>query len=154
MKGQVTQLDSNRLIELLTQQRDLYRGLRDLSERQRNMISGDRPELLLSILRERQDLVTSLARLNEELGPYRRNWDAMYAALPEAQRGQASEILHEINGLLRDILRTDQEDSALLSARKQTIGAELSNASDGRTANAAYAQQAKPKKQPGADLSG
>ena len=78
-----SQLDPSQLIDLLAQQRDLYMRLRDLSDKQRTMIAGDRPELLLNILRERQDLVTSLARLNDQLAPFRRNRDAMYAALPE-----------------------------------------------------------------------
>ncbi|MCK4340165.1 MAG: hypothetical protein KAY37_00390 [Phycisphaerae bacterium] len=135
MKGQATQFDPARLVDLLTQQRDLYRSLHELSEKQRSMISGDRPELLLNILRDRQDLVASLARLNEELGPYRRNWDAVYAALPDEQRSRSSEVLHEINGLLRRILRSDQEDSALLSARKQAIGTEIADTSGGQAAN-------------------
>jgi hypothetical protein len=106
------------LIALLTQQRDLYLKLRVLSDKQRSMISGDRPGLLLEILQERHDLVAALARLNESLSPFRRDWDANYAALPEEERGQASALLREINGLLAAILRTDQEDEALLAARK------------------------------------
>lgn len=154
MKDQVSQLNAQRMIELLTQQRDLYQGLRELSVKQRTMISGDRPELLLNILRDRQDLVTSLARLNDELGPYRRNWDSLYAALPEADRAAASAVLHEINGLLREILRADQEDSALLSARKQAVGAELADAAGGRAANDAYARQSRAGGPHAADLTG
>jgi hypothetical protein len=154
MNGQTTPPDAERLISLLTQQRDLYRNLRELSEKQRSMISGDRPELLLNILRDRQDLVTSLARLNEQLGPFRRDWDAMYAALPAAQRQHASQVLHEINDLLRTILRTDQEDGALLSARKQSIAGELSDVSGAQTANQAYARQRGSGGSQSADLTG
>ena len=136
------QLDPTRLIDLLIRQRELYTSLRELSQRQRGLIAGDRPEKLPTILRERQDLVTALAKLNDDLGPYRRNWDPMYAALPEQVRSQASALLHEINGLLRNILRTDQEDGALLSARKQAIATEMNGASSAQTANAAYARQA------------
>lgn len=148
------QLDSTRLMDLLGKQRDLYRGLRELSEKQRSMIAGDRPELLLGILRHRQDLVTTLARLNEELGPFRRNWDSVYAALPDPQRRQASEILHEVNSLLHVILRTDQEDGALLSARKQAVGEEIADVSGGQAANAAYARQAEAGDARAADVTG
>lgn len=148
-------LDPAELIDLLTQQRDLYRKLHELSDRQRALISGDRPEMLLTILRDRQDLVASLARLNDALAPYRRNWDEMYAALPDARRGAASALLQEINGLLRVILRTDQEDTALLSARKQSVAGELAGLAGGRTANAAYARQSIPASAASAaDLSG
>ncbi len=134
-------LDPHRLIALLTQQRDYYHRLRELSDKQRSMIAGDRPELLLTILRQRQELVAALARLNNDLGPFRRNWDAMYAALPEAIRSEASQILQEINGLLRVILRNDQEDTALLSARKQAVAGDMAALSGGRAANTAYARQ-------------
>lgn len=142
MSNTPNQPDPNRLTALLRKQRDLYLRLRDLSDKQRTMISGDRPEQLITILRDRQNLVTSLAQLNEQMGPYRRNWDSAYSALPAEQRTEASELLQEINGLLRVILQTDQEDSALLAARKQAVANSLSEISGGQTANAAYGRQA------------
>jgi hypothetical protein len=150
-----SQLDPNRLITLLEQQRDMYLKLRELSDKQRSLIAGDRPELLLGILRDRQDLVTALARLNDQLGPFRRNWDALYAALPEDRRTHASGLLQEINGLLRVILRTDQEDGALLSVRKQAVAASIADLSGGRTANTAYARHTGPTSGPAAaDITG
>jgi hypothetical protein len=142
MKTAVAQLEPMELLTLLEQQRDLYRRLRELSDKQRSVIAGDRPEMLLGILRDRQDLVAALARLNDRLAPYRRNWDSMYAALPEAQRAGASELLQEINGLLRVILRTDQEDGALLAARKQSVAVQAAGLTSGRAANTAYGRQA------------
>ena len=135
-------LDPQRLLTLLGEQRGLYQRLRELSERQRTLITGDRPEMLLNILRERQSLVGGLARLNEQLAPFRRNWDGVYAALPEPLREQANQLLQEINGLLRVILRTDQEDTSILAARKHAVGEQIGQMSGGRSANTAYAQQA------------
>lgn len=147
--------EPERLLTLLTRQRDLYRKLRELSELQRSTISGDRPERLLNILRDRQGLVTSLAQLNDEMGPFRRHWDATYDALPEKHRDHASGLLQEINGLLRVILRTDQEDSALLSARKQAVAGNIADLSGGQVANSAYAKQTGATSKPtGADVTG
>ncbi len=155
MNVPAAQLDPRQLVSLLGQQRDLYLRLRQLSDKQRTMISGDQPELLLSILRDRQDLVTGLARLNDDLAPYRRRWDALYTALPEDERARASAYLQEINELLRVILRTDHEDSALLSARKQAIAGEIAEASGGQVANRAYAQQGNaPMNSRAADMTG
>jgi hypothetical protein len=137
-----TQPTPERLLTLLKKQRDLYLRLRELSERQRSLISGDRPELLLNILRDRHALVTALAAVNEELSPYRRDWQRVYEALPEVTRHSASELLEEINGMLQVILTADHEDQALLSARKQAVARSLSDVSGGRAANAAYARQA------------
>lgn len=141
MEDALSQLDTNRLIHLLGQQRELYLQLRDLSDRQRALIASDSPDLLLSILRDRQTLVAALVRLNEQLTPYRRDWEAVQATLSDDVRQQAAQLLEEINDLLRNILRVDQEDGALLSARKQAVAQSLSEVSGGRTANAAYARQ-------------
>lgn len=149
-----TSTDPERLVTLLTRQRELYRGLRTLSERQRATISGDRPELLLEILRERQDIVAALARLNEELGPFRRNWDSAFGGLPENRRAETTELLSEINALLRTILKTDQEDSALLAARKSAISAQLAEVSGSRAVGAAYARQASSGGAVSADIRG
>jgi len=129
------------LIPLLKEQRDLYLKLKDLSDRQRDTIAGDRPEQVLNILRDRQQLVTALSKVNEKLSPIRRNWQEIYEQLPEVTRHTAQGLLNEINGMLQVILRTDQEDQALLSARKQAVARSLSSVADGRTANAAYARQ-------------
>lgn len=145
-------LDTRELLTLLTQQRDLYRRLRELAERQRALICGERPELLLNILSERQGLVASLTRLNEQLAPYRRRWDELYAGFAEPIRLQAATLLAEINETLRVIIATDQEDTALLSARKEAVGRELGTLAGGQSANAAYARQSHPSVAGGADL--
>jgi len=148
-------LDPKRLIALLSEQRDLYHRLRELSEQQRSLISGDRPEQLLNLLRERQTLVGALARLNDQLAPFRRQWEGLYRGLPDELRDQANNLLQEINGLLRVILKTDQEDSALLSARKQSVGQAVAKLAGGQSANAAYARQAAERPGPhAADVTG
>jgi hypothetical protein len=144
-----------RLIKLLREQRDLYRRLQDLSERQRNLISGDRPELLLNVLRDRQTLVIALAKVNEQLSPYRRNWQSVYESLPEVTRHTAAGLLDEIDGMHQGIVKTDEEDQALLSARKQTVAHSLNDVSGGRLANTAYARHGGSAGQAGAaDMTG
>ena len=143
------------LIELLKEQRDLYRRLQELSLRQRRLIAGDRPELLLNVLRDRQTLVLAAAKINEQLSPYRRDWERICAALPEEVHRSAAGLLVEIDGLLQVILQADQEDQALLSARKQAAARSLSDVSGGRAANAAYAPQASRTDEGGAaDMTG
>jgi hypothetical protein len=146
--------DATQLLALLGQQRDLYDRLRDLSERQRNLISGERPEMLLDILRDRQSLVMALARVNEELSPYRRDWERTYSRLNAETRASVGVLLNRINGTLQAILRTDHEDGALLAARKQAVGRAMDEVSDNRVANAAYAQHSFRASDRRADLTG
>lgn len=152
--AETMQLDANQLVGLLRQQRDVYQSLRTLSEKQRNLITDNRPDLLLSILKDRQDLVAALARLNEQLGPYRRNWDAMYARLPEPPRAEAAALLHDINRLLREILQSDQEDGALLATRKQAVSDEVAGLRGTATASMAYARPAGSPAPARADITG
>lgn len=135
------QAHSGKALALLSLQRDLYLRLRELAGQQRALISGDAPELLLNLLTERQAIVSRLARLNEELAPLRRNWDATLAALPPHERDTLRDLLAEINSLLRSILVTDESDGSLLAARKQQTGQELQQLSGRQVAARAYAQQ-------------
>lgn len=146
--------DADRLVTLLAEQRDLYRTLQTLSDRQRTLISGDRPELLLNILRERQDVVASLARLNEALGPFRRQWNAAYASLPESRRVEVSSLMNEISSLLRRILQTDQEDGALLAVRKSATGSQIAELTGVRAAGVAYAAPQAPAASSISDVQG
>ncbi len=134
--------DPDHLVTLLRRQRELYAALRALSEQQRSTLSGDRPERLLEILRERQDIVSSLSTLNEDLGPYRRNWDSTLGRLPESHRKVVGELHGEINGLLRVILKTDEEDAELLAVRKSAVSAQLAELGGRRAATVAYARTA------------
>jgi hypothetical protein len=142
MENGTEQVAPERLVKLLREQRDLYQRLRDLSERQRNLISGDRPELLLNVLRDRHTLITALANINTQLSPYRRDWQRVYAALPEVTRHTVSGLLEEIDRMHQVIAKTDEEDQTLLSARKQGVARSLNDVCGGRLANTAYARHA------------
>jgi hypothetical protein len=131
--------NGHEVVTLLTLQRDLYLRLRELAGQQRELISGAAPEVLLNLLTERQTIVNRLARLNEQLAPYRRNWEATYASLPLPARDAATALLAEINALLRTILQTDEQDGALLAARRQQTAREISALDGRRNAAAAYA---------------
>lgn len=146
--------DSERLIKLLSRQRVLYQKLKELSERQRGMISGDRADLLLGILQERQGHVNELVLLNQQLSPFRRDWDQTLASLADDAREMVSKLLAVINSLLSGILATDKEDGALLSARKQMVASELSGLSGGRIANQCYARSMPATGTSSADLTG
>jgi len=140
------------LVKLLREQRDLYLQLRDLSRRQRSLVSGDRPELLLDVLAGRQRIVTQLAAINDELAPCRSDWPSTYDRLPPDMQIQVTAMVKEINETLQVILTADQEDGRLLSARKAAVQRTLSSFGGGQAANAAYGGQPPPSGS--ADLSG
>ncbi|MGE3180326.1 MAG: hypothetical protein AB7N71_01750 [Phycisphaerae bacterium] len=144
----------NEVIALLTLQRDLYRRLSELARAQQSLITDNQPEILLKTLTERQSIINRLARLNEQLGPYRRTWERTYSNLRDDQRGLVNGLLDDINSMLRTILHRDQEDSQRLAARKQTAAAELREIQTHSTANTAYGAPAISKSAIAADITG
>jgi len=143
------------LMRLLIEQRDLYRDLEALSQRQRSCITSDQPEALLDVLSRRQRIIQALGRLNERLAPYRECWAQVYGQLSESARRQAAGYLAEIDSLLRAILLADREDGAMLSVRRDTLSGELSRSVDGQAANSAYGRQARASLDGGsADMTG
>ena len=61
--------------ELVRSQRDLYRSLHRLAERQRRLIAADDPSALLSLLSQRQRITQSLVELGQRLAAT--GWDLL-----------------------------------------------------------------------------
>jgi hypothetical protein len=126
---------------LLTRQRDLYRQLHGLAERQRELIAADDADGLLRLLSQRGRLVECLKRWAEELAPLRERGPAIVEAMSEAARARARELVTEANELVQQILKQDAADTAALSGRKEAVARELAQTALGRTAQAAYAER-------------
>jgi len=133
--------DSAYWLRLLGRQRDLYRALHTLAQRQRHLIAGDHPEALLDILQQRHRLVRALARLNARLTPVRDDWANATANWPEAARRLAENLLAETREIMHDVLASDEQDSQLLAARQQALSQQVRAIPDARAANRAYARQ-------------
>ena len=154
MTHELAECTPQQAIELLRAQRGLYAQLRSLAERQRSVISGDRPEAVLDILAQRKRIAAALADSNAQLAPARRDWAATCRALSEPERQELSDLLAEINGNLQGLLRSDAEDGALLEARRQSMGELVRESLDGRGANRAYALPPTTDGGAAADLTG
>jgi hypothetical protein len=133
---------SGRLVELLEEQRECYRLVKHLAERQRRLITDQDPEALLDVLGERQRLVDRLRELNKALQPFRQEWANTYTQMRSDRRQHVQEVLDDINTLLGSIMVTDAEDSRLLAASREGIRGQIKSTVSGRVANSAYASHA------------
>ena len=113
----------------------------DLARRQR-LITGNRPEQLLTVLADRQTLLDELHQLAERMRPYQERWPDLRATLHQGKVDEIDRLLKEVNQLLRGILEKDKADAQLLAAQKQTTGAAIASCKAGRKAETAYATQA------------
>jgi len=126
------------LMGLLDRQRQLYRHLQSLVDRQAEWVSAGNPDGLLQVLAQRQTLLEDVKKTNDALLPFRQRWDAVCQMLDEQQRSQVTEAVNEINQRLQTIMQRDQKDSEMLQLRCRKIGQQLQMARIGRTAVRAY----------------
>jgi hypothetical protein len=146
MSTQVNPADSidagvDAMVGLLTEQRGLYERLAALSDSQRELITGQRTEQLLTVLAERQTVLADLERLAARIRPFQAEWPRLRARL-SADRVQGVEVLlTDIQRLLGGILQKDRDDAQLLAARKQTTAAAVTTCGTGKRADAAYNAQ-------------
>ena len=126
------------LLGLLERQRQLYRTLQALADRQAELVSAGNPDGLLQVLAQRQTLLEEVKKTNDALLPFRQRWDAICQMLDDQQRTQVSAAINEINERLQAIMRRDQKDSEMLQLRCRKIGQEMQTSRVGRTAMRAY----------------
>ncbi|MFQ5489580.1 MAG: hypothetical protein ACE5GE_02560 [Phycisphaerae bacterium] len=133
---------ARRVLDLLRRQRGLYRNLRRLADRQRHLIHEGDSSPLLSLLCDRQKLTESLLQVGRELAPHRERWSQTRGQLDPGYRLEAEEIIAEVNGLLGEIIKLDEEDARLLSSRRTQTAGMLRTHRNTQRAVSAYAATA------------
>jgi len=88
------------LIHLLTQQRLLYRQLRELAQKQSSLVDGNNPEMLLRVLAGRQRIIDHLGGIDRDLKPIRAQWQQIAKTLPPSQRQEAQQLVEEVQEIL------------------------------------------------------
>jgi len=136
--GQTNESAASEIASLLAEQRDLYMQLSQLTEKQRGLITGDEPERLLTLLAQRQQLIERLQTVGRRLKPYQANWRQVRGRLPESDGRRIDGLVGEINTLLAGIMKQDETDAALLSARKGETHRAIGTVQTGRQADRAY----------------
>lgn len=142
--------DIDELVAILTRQRDLYAHLRQIGQKQSDLVERGAAEALLELLAQRQRFIDELSDLNERLAPFREDWPRVWRQVPESRRAMVSELLNTVSDTLSRILEQDDQDRARLAASQDKVKAELGRVSGAAVAVRAYAGQARrPSATPG-----
>lgn len=128
------------ILVMLREQRDLCARLGELSDCQRDLITGEAADRLLSVLSERQTLLDRLSTLGARLRPLQQRWREIRACMDAASAEAADRLVAEVNALLSAVLVRDEADAQLLSARRQVAGQEIAELRQTRVAGSAYAR--------------
>ena len=136
------------LLVLLRRQKEYYEELNALARRQRELISTGRCEDLLSVLGERQKIVTAIGKVHREALPYQEAWNEIRDLLPADRRSEVQAVIAELRELLDGLLKHDREDCDELVTRKKQIAEQLTAAVKGREATQAYAGEGRSDRSP------
>ncbi len=138
-------------LPVFSRQRDLYRQLEALSQRQGQLVADSDAEALLGLLGQRQRLLDELDGLNVQLQPYRADWREHLAGMATDERAQVAGLVDEIAALRDAIVAQDDRDFQRLRLAQGKVGAELGKtANQGRAMNSyrgaatAYSRQGNP----------
>ncbi|MBB6430730.1 flagellar protein FlgN [Algisphaera agarilytica] len=129
---------ADQLIEMLTQQRDLYKSLEALSGKQQEIIAQGQAEQLLGVLSERQVIVDRLTQINQDLSPLRGRMSEIAEASTEAKRQLLRSLVDEVQAMLESIIQRDEQDRQSLEASKAQVGQELAKVKTAPAAINAY----------------
>jgi hypothetical protein len=132
-------------LAVLTRQRDLYRMLKALADRQRSCITGGRSEELLTLLAERQKVVEQLSGLDESVKTLRERWSHLYWGMGASQRKTADALVAEVQSVLAEVLAADDQDARLLSAKIAGGKRDSLAAVESRRAHQAYGAATGPR---------
>ena len=137
----------NPIIAALEEQVACYRKLARLAEAQREHVQQSHTEGLLSVLRNRQEILDQLARLESIVMPAKRRWSEFLGEIESSARGRAEQMLAETRRLLEQIMASDRTDVLALEQRKLNLGKEIKQAAGARQINRNYAVAAYGQRQ-------
>jgi hypothetical protein len=126
----------------LSAQLDCYRKLAKLSELQSGYVRQNLTDQLLDVLQQRSGLLAEIARLEQSVGPLRREWSEVSVGLDDDTRSRLQAMLSETKTLLHQITTADQDDVLLLQQRKLNVGKQIQATQTARKVNTRYAAAA------------
>ncbi len=145
--------DGNEIIVALEEQVGCYRKLARLAEAQREHVQRSNMEgRLLEVLKNRQEILDQLGKLEGIIKPAKARWAEFVAELDGETRARAEEMVTEARQLLEQIMASDRTDALALQQRKLNVGRQINKASGARQINRTYANAAYGQRRPRMDI--
>lgn len=126
------------LIDLLTRQHGAACELRELAERQAELIEAGRTDELLTLLGRRQELIDQFTADQQAIGRHTDALDGRSDNLDAATRGRIRELLDGISDALESIMQADARDQQSMKTSQDETQQELTKLGSARQARNAY----------------
>jgi hypothetical protein len=130
------------IILALEEQVACYRKLARLAEAQREHVQQSHMEALLEVLKNRQEILDQLARLEGVINPAKKRWAEFLDQIELEARARAEEMVAETRRLLEQIMASDRTDVLALQQRKISVGRQINQAASAKQVNRNYATAA------------
>ncbi len=132
-------MNTDLLVELLNQKRDVLAQLRQLVEYQAPLVDGGDSRKLLGLLATKEKLLTRLKQVEAGLDPFRDEDPEQRVWRNAADRMAARDIHAECDRSLAEVMEIDQADMERLIARHDFNEQALGRIHTARAVNDAYA---------------
>ena len=130
--------DVAELLRLLERERQAYELLLSLSRGQRSAFTDAGARGLMKVIAKKQEVMTLIRSLDEELEPYTSHWDATREALPEGARRAVSAVAEAVSGLIREILESERGIECMVTQARDRVGQTAKTVAGGLKAARAY----------------
>jgi len=122
----------------LEKQTELYRQIRQLSARQRQLIAANDIEGLMRLLAEKQALITAASEAAEKLAPWQEQWDKMRESVLDAERQSVENAAAALREILGEIVALEDEGQAAVLSAREAAGAAITRLQKGKAMHKAY----------------
>ena len=129
---------ARRLTKLLTAQRDLYEEVRALSQRQSEEISQGSAGDLMSLLGQKQKLISEVELLGQEAAPLHAICEDAADQLDPDIRAGLEEAVGNLRTLLAEIVSLEDECQNALSGAKDGAAEKIEKLQKGKMLHKAY----------------
>jgi SMC interacting uncharacterized protein involved in chromosome segregation len=126
------------LTELLGEQRDTVTRLNELAQQQGDHIRDGKTDSLLTLLSRRQTLIDEFLSTHGRMQSLLANVDEQLKQLNADDRASIRRMIDEINALLGEVLKRDEQDRRSLEEARGGVKGELASMKSGRQARTAY----------------
>jgi flagellar biosynthesis/type III secretory pathway chaperone len=139
-------LDTNTLTQLLAQKCEVLLQLRQLVGRQFELIDASNLSQLLNLLSEKQRLITTLQKIQQQLDPFRAQQPEQRQWPSEGDRRRCADLADACQRLLAEVVEIDKQSENRLVLRRDEAATQLQNVHFAIQARQAYVEPTGPTK--------
>lgn len=128
-------------VDLLSQQLELYQELSRLTQEQKWLIQADEVEAMVAVLNQRRKIIDQLNITCTQLAPLRQRWEQGLPAVDPATREQVQAIVAQVQQLVAQIVKQDEEGRRALEIARNEKAKQLRHTVKSNRAMRAYTPQ-------------